>query len=329
VFKNDITDAEMKYADDYFLSLFNNNHGTKQIVVNIFKTIFCGKKLRNIFHFTGDGRNGKSLLFNLLKSIFTDAVEIISGDVLLENSRKGQINTELEKLETILFGYITELKETDESNTTMIKKISGNDPIDCRPLYKTNRTIIPTANLGILTNKLAKFNVEQAILDRNVVCPMNARFDLNSTFESEMLSKNDILFTYIMKIGVITPDIDHDSLTDEMKVAMNDYKEDNVKDYLEQFFTKKFRECSYDNTAPIATKNRTRQKCDEFMVEYKEFLKHNGYGREYDNLNKFIRKVKKSLKLESLSSNSKRYFIGIERRPYDSDYEDEYEEESD
>lgn len=53
-------------------------------MVTIFKSIFSGITFRNIFFFTGDGSNGKSLLFKLLNNIFGKAMDVISNDVLIQ-----------------------------------------------------------------------------------------------------------------------------------------------------------------------------------------------------------------------------------------------------
>lgn len=327
VYKPDITKDEMDYTDNYFKTLFNNNDGTKQIVINILKTIFCGKKMRNMFFYTGSGCNGKSVFFNLLKAIFTGAMSVIGNDVILENKNKSSLNTELEKLETTLFGYITELKEIDELHTTMIKKISGGDPVDCRALFKSNRTIIPTANLSVLTNKMPYFVVEPAILKRMIVIPMNSKFEVNVDFEEEIMSKKDILFTYIMKVGIYTPVLEQEDLTDEMRIAMEEYREDNIKDYLQEFIQKTFKDCEYNNDVALSIKNKTRIKCDQFITEYKAYLKQNGYTKEYDNNVKFIRKMKREYDQDCLRTNNTNYFIGLERIPYNQDENDEYEEE--
>jgi hypothetical protein len=125
-------------------------------------------------------------------------MDVISNDVLIQ--KKGgssSINTELAKLQTTLLGYITELKETDELNTTNVKKISGRDPMDYRGLFNGNKTIIPTTNLCALTNKMPYFEVEKAIMNILVVVPMDNVFEIDPTFEDKMLGKLDLLFTYI------------------------------------------------------------------------------------------------------------------------------------
>ena len=113
-------------------------------VINILKSLLSGDTLRYIFFFTGDGSNGKSLLFKVLISIFKGFMDTIDTKVILETKQSSNLTTEFEKLDKTRLGYITELKSTDTLNTTTIKKITGGDAIDCRGLFKTNKTINST-----------------------------------------------------------------------------------------------------------------------------------------------------------------------------------------
>jgi hypothetical protein len=47
--------------------------------------------------------------------------------------------------------------------------------------------------------ELPKFKVEEAIIDRIVVIPFNNKFEVNITYEYDMLKNIDILFSYILK----------------------------------------------------------------------------------------------------------------------------------
>ena len=322
-FKDDISEEEMNEMDDYFKALFNNNDDTKQIMVTIFKSIFSGVTFRNIFFFTGDGSNGKSLLFKLLGKIFGKAVDVISNDVMIEKKGNSSINTELAKLQTTLLGYITELKERDELNTTMIKKISGGDPIDYRGLFNGNKTIEPTTNLCALTNKMPYFEVEPAIMKRMIVAPMNTVFDIDPTFETKMLGKLDLLFTYIMKQGKIITSIKDSDLTDEMKSAIKDYKEDNVKDYLNDFIKRHYKTVDWNEKEMTKIeKTESRTECDEFLTHYKQYLKENNYKPNYDSKNKFSRNMKKYHSIGTYQSNHKPYYTGFVRK-YGEDEEDD------
>jgi phage/plasmid-associated DNA primase len=327
-FKKEISDEEMTEMDDYFKALFNNNDGTKQIMVTIFKSIFSGVTFRNIFFFTGDGSNGKSLLFKLLNRIFGKAMDIISNDVLIQ--KKGgssSINTELAKLQTTLLGYITELKEIDELNTTNVKKISGGDPMDYRGLFNGNKTIIPTTNLCALTNKMPHFEVEPAIMKRMVVVPMNNVFEIDPNFETKMLGKIDLLFTYIMKQGKIITSIKDSDLTDEMKTAIKDYEEDNFKDYLGDFIKRHYKNVDWNEKEMTKNeKKNARTSCDEFLMHYKQYLKDNNYRHNYDTKNKFSRNMKKYHQKNTYQSHCKPYYTGFVRK-YGEDEEDEEDEE--
>jgi len=329
-FKSDITADELQDMDGYFKALFNNRDDTKQIMVNIIKSIFSGVTFRNIFFFTGDGSNGKSLLFKLLNKIFGKAMDVISNDVIIE--KKGgnsSINTELAKLETTMLGYITELKERDELNTPMIKKISGGDAIDYRGLFQGNKTIEPTSNLCILTNKMPYFEVEPAIMKRMIIAPMDNIFKIDPDFETKMMGKLDLLFTYIMMKGKIITSLKDSDLTDEMLVAISEYGEDNFKDYLGDFIKRNFDKCVYDALAPIKERKATRIAIDEFLVEYKTFLKNNGYRNNMDTKTKFNRNMKKYHGISNRESHHIYYYIGLKRRPLEiiEDEDIEYFEE--
>jgi phage/plasmid-associated DNA primase len=311
-FKKYISEEDYKDMDDYFKALFNNRDDTKQVMINIIKSIFCGITFRNIFFFTGDGCNGKSLLFNLLNKIFGKAMDVISNDVIIE--KKGgasSINTELAKLENTLLGYITELKEIDKLNTTNIKKISGGDPIDYRGLFNGNKTIIPTSNLCVLTNKLPHFEVEPAILKRMIVAPMNNVFEVDPSFQKKMMGKLDLLFTYIMKQGKIINELKDSDLTDEMLIAMEEYKEDNVKDYLGEYITKTYKIVDWSEDFNTIQRKDARIEADTFLTDFKAYLKQNGYRNNNDTKIKFNRNMKKYHSIGTYQSHHTVYFTGI------------------
>ena len=292
-----LDEKQKQFAEKYFLDLFCQNQNIVKCVIDILKSAISGEKLRYIFFCTGSGRNGKSLLFKLLKIIFSKSIDIISELVIINSKNgKSQINTEMEKLDKIRIGYVTELKEEDKLNSDIIKRISGGDDIDLRSLHQTNRTITPTSNLFVLTNELPKFKVEQALIDRIVVIPFKNRFEVNSNYENLMLENINIIFSYIMTEGKI---LDKFNFTNEMLEAKNDYIENNNSDYLKEFietnvsnnigknikreiFRKKYNEWCTEMSYPID--NRTDRLFSRFMTKYGiENASHNGI-RVYKNI---------------------------------------------
>ena len=79
----DLTEPETADIKNYFDDLFCGHEDTTQVVLDILKSAMTGKTLRYIYFLTGEGRNGKSALFNILKSIFKGGMDTISKDAIL------------------------------------------------------------------------------------------------------------------------------------------------------------------------------------------------------------------------------------------------------
>jgi len=200
----------------------------------------------------------------------------------------------MEKLDKCRLAYVSELKTTDKMNETNIKEITGGDPINLRTLQKTDATLIATCCLWILTNELPSFNVEPAIMDRLIIVPFNNKFAIDPKYEKKMIDMIDVLFTYIMKHGVIQHEFD---LTEEMKQSKSDYEEDNKKDYLGDFI---------DDHIIEYTKAMKRE---EFRTLYNEYCKKKGYKIDKSTDASFVRKIQKDYKIEYDKHNKR--FLNI------------------
>ena len=302
---------EENYVKQYFLDLFCGNEGTMQCVIDILKSIFCGKKLRYFFFFVGKGCNGKSLLFKILNEIFSKTMDTIDTKIILETKQSSGLSTEFQKLDKIYLGYITELTESDKLNTKIIKKISGGDPVDYRGLYKDNVTIIPTCNLCALTNELPYFKVEKGITDRLVTIPFNNTFKINDTFETELLERKSHIFSYILKHGNIS---DKFNFTEEMLSVKANYTADNEKvNHLEDFVNK------FYEIVPFVKKEKVER--DILRLQYNNFLKERGEQIDKSTHKRFANMMK-DLQVNIKESNGKTYYIGLIEK-FDLDEEDE------
>lgn len=286
-------------VDKYFNDLFCGNQQTKKAVVSIFKTALQGKPTRYIYIFSGSGSNGKSLLFKLIKKIFSNFVDTISKLVIVK--QKGNytnvLNTEMEKLQHCRIAFTSEFNDDDELNTKSVKEISGGDPIDLRGMRETNKTIVPMPSLFAVTNPLPiiKFShddTDKAIINRLVNVPFNATFENNSSFENEMMELIDVIFDYIMQEGVFFDNITP-LLSEEMIFAKNSYinenKNDELKTYIDSvlidcennaedkpIILDDFRSCFYDYIKnknlryPVITSSKFTRNCKSFGLEIKE-----------------------------------------------------------
>jgi len=286
--------------NQYFLDLFCQKQDMVDTVIDIFKSIFSGRKLRYIFFFTGAGCNGKSLLFKILNKIFSRSMNTIATNVILDLKQNNAITTEFEKLDKCLLGYVTELKETDKLNEKVIKQISGGDAIDLRALFKTNVTIEPTCNLCVLTNELPTFTKEKAIVDRIITIPFLNTFGVDDTFEDKLMAKKDEIFSYIMKRGNI---LDKFNLTEDMISAKNEYVEKNeIIDHLEDFIKDKFDVVPFVKNEKIVN--------NVFVSMYLEWLQM--YKRKDDKTtNKHITRRVKKFGINEKPSNGKHFYTGL------------------
>ena len=283
-----------KFVDKYFNDLFCGNQETKKCVIDILKSCLTGRTLRYIYFLTGVGSNGKSLLLKILRLIFNDAVDTISKLVVVnpKGNHNGVINTELEKLDKCRLGVVSELQNTDELNVTRVKEITGGDNIDFRGLFKTNKTINPTCNMFCATNELPSFKVGTAILNRLIVIPFNNVFEINPNFEDELMNKRDYILSYILCKGELKSNFD---LSEEMKMTMKDYQNENV-DKLKEFTNSKLENCTNDKiNKPI--------KIEEFREQYNIWCKKLSYPLDKRTKTAFT-KALKSFDYECKESHS-------------------------
>lgn len=288
------------FVRKYFMDLFSHKADTVQTVLDILKSIFAGVRTRYIYFFTGEGCNGKSLLFKVLESIFKKAMDTIDKNVIIDNKISSQLTTQFEKLDKCRLGYVTELKSEMKLNETIIKQISGGDKIDFRGLFKANTTINPTCNLCVLTNEMPIIKIEKAIVDRLIKIPFLNTFEVNTSFETQLLARKDDIFSFIMKYGIIR---DKFNLTEDMI----DSKMETVEDNTEIDSLQKFIEATY-TIVPFVKKEKVPR--DTFRDGYNAFLKNKGFPMNKTTDVKFTRDIKK-YSIGVKESNGKTFYTGL------------------
>lgn len=261
-----------KYAEKYFMDLFCGNASITQTFLDAIKTCLQGFPVKNLFIAIGpNGNNGKSFLFNLLKTIFGKAFDIVSPDIIIKNRSGGSnINTQFEKTEQCRVAFTTEPDKGDVLNMKDIKKISGKDGIDLRALWATNRTIFATCCLWMLTN----------VLPTLCLFPFNNSFEENPDFEDEIKTKYNEIFNYLMKKGRVCSKIE---MTPEMIAIKEKYINDNDRDTLRDFIKEK--------TIKTEGKKITR---DDMRKRFNEYCQAHGFSNETRNWspNKFTSALK-------------------------------------
>jgi P4 family phage/plasmid primase-like protien len=298
---------QINYANQYFLSLFNNNEITKQAFLDLIKSSLIGIPLRYIFFFLGSGSNGKSLLFELLSFGLSKVIDTISKDVVIKKKSNSHLNTEIEKLDKARLCYTSELKEDDLMNEPLIKQITGSDKLNLRTLNKTDYSIQPTCSICVITNKMPKIDVEPAISKRLIMFPMKNKFETNSKFKDELFANKDVIFSYILQYGNIRDEL---ILSQEMMYSKDDIINDNKFDPLEDYFNEK-----------LIKNTNSKIKRDDVISRYNIWCKEKDYKLNQTTPQKFSRMMKEKFGIEAIGSNGVQFYKGIAWNYNEVEYE--------
>lgn len=303
-----LEEFDESFADKYFNDLFCNKKDLIQVVLNIVKSCLVGKPLRYIFFLTGDGNNGKSLFFELLKMIFGNFIDTISRSVLLTTKATTHLSTEFEKLGICRIGYISEMSNKDELNVPIVKQITGDSIVNVRGICKTDETLQIITNLFCLTNQMPKIEIGKAINNRLVIIPFLNSFELNDEYKPILFLEKNNIFNYIMKYGKVQTKFD---FTEDMLNSKQECIEDNTQDELQTFIDEK---C---NLSPGEFINGIYQQGkkilrNEFIKAYNDWLIKNHKDKDKRTTNKFTREMRSTYKINSKESHNKVFYLDIE-----------------
>jgi P4 family phage/plasmid primase-like protien len=180
---NDLTtnDDTYKIVDKFFLDIATG-HEAKKIYLQKIMGYFLSGNVdmgRTFYIFYGEGRNGKSAVFEILSSVMMHYVKSIEASIIIKRGKKnaGQASPELEVLDYGLrLALLSETDEGEQLNESLIKSISGHDPITYRPLYGKNKNFYCEAKLCMLTNNKPYFKLSQSMIDRLRFLEFKSRF---------------------------------------------------------------------------------------------------------------------------------------------------------
>ena len=129
------------------------------------------------FIFGGSGSNGKSVLTNTLNIFLNDLSATLSEDALAQKMVEGAPNPSMVQARDARVVFVNESKKRTEFNLSLIKKISGEDPIKIRTLYAETIEFMAHFKLIFVTNpKLDMGWDEHAMRRRARVIPFNVTF---------------------------------------------------------------------------------------------------------------------------------------------------------
>ena len=191
------TDEEYKLVDKFFSDICSGYEPKKDYLQKILGYFLTGSVPlgRCFFIFFGNGKNGKSALVEIIQGIMGSFFcKTIDTSVIIKKGKKnaGQASPEIEVLDYGLrLGLLSETDDGDKLNESLIKNITGYDPISYRPLYGKQKDFKTETKLCMLTNNKPYFKLSTSMVDRLRFIDFKSRFLNDNELKNEKAIKED------------------------------------------------------------------------------------------------------------------------------------------
>lgn len=127
----------------------------------------------------GDGANGKSVLLKTLKNLVGSYGINLRAETLM-TSQLAQASNEIARLTGARVATVSEVGNKNRLNESLLKDITGGDPVTARYLYKEAFDFYPQAKIWMQGNYLPDIRgQDHGIWRRVLIIPFRRQFDKN------------------------------------------------------------------------------------------------------------------------------------------------------
>lgn len=284
-----IMNTDFTSIEKFYLDICDGDQDLLRFKQKMFGYMLTGETdARCVFIAWGkEGKNGKSTVWDtILKQILGEFWVACGEDVFFQTRRNGGATPELIPLIGARVAVMSENEEKQKLQSSRIKRLTGNDTMDARPLYREKITFKPVCKCVILTNEKPDFDInDQAMIDRVRFIPYKHRFESSNTQSViEFIQKNiDLFFSWFVEGSI---KYYKDRKLDKTEVEMTEMKEYiNEQDSVTQYIQ--------DN---CEIEEKTCAKFSSLFTQYK------GYCENYSIAP--LTKMKFSRKLENMFGKS-------------------------
>jgi P4 family phage/plasmid primase-like protien len=201
-FNNLIKNEDYKIVDKFFLDICSGSNSKKNYLQKIFGSVLTGdtQRSRVFYIFYGLGSNGKSACIEVLQEIMGYFSKACPNSIILKRGKKseGTASPEIAVLDYgTRLGLLSEIGDDEILNEEMLKRITGHDKIEYRPLYSKVKEFQCESNIIMITNNKPYFNLSPSMVDRIRYIEFKSRFIIKK--ENEALKENE----YIRDVDLI------------------------------------------------------------------------------------------------------------------------------
>ena len=274
--KDEITNEYIDELNEILNNIFINDN-RRNYFLNLTAELLHGGNIKEIFQiWTGTGRNGKGLFMKYLQSALGSY--FYSSDVSFLTQKAGKIgsaNSELAQSRGVRIWSFTEPAQGAKLNNSLMKSITGDDPISTRQLFQKSFCFLPQFTPIIQCNTTFGLQdvADKSIPDRLQFIKFNTRFVDNPTKSYERLKLTGIKSNeYANKIngclmfllldrwkGLSKVNFEYDK-PDEIKEDKQEFIDDN--DDIKQFLV---------DTYEITDSDDNFMKAKEMYDTYKDY----------------------------------------------------------
>lgn len=152
------------------------NAEIRDILWQIMGSCLVGRILENVFIWTGEGRNGKSVSTDLLKSVLGQFA-YRGDDATIQRDNGSATNQAVANMRNKRLTLFAEPHEGCKLKTSILKDLTGSSETHARALYATNTSIRLTHKLLIECNGGVNYDkVDQAIEKRTIIVAFPSLF---------------------------------------------------------------------------------------------------------------------------------------------------------
>ena len=171
--------AKAERWERFLFEVFQDDHEIVEFVKRLVGYTLTGLTREQVFVFChGTGRNGKSTMFEILRSLLGDYAKNTAFSTFTRERGKNGHEDDLMNLEGARIVTAVESKTVTQLAEDTLKTIAGTDPITGSRKNEKTRTYIPTFKVWLAANNLPKVkDVTEGFWRKVVLLPFDVSFD--------------------------------------------------------------------------------------------------------------------------------------------------------
>ena len=294
--------------EQFLNEIFGDNDDIKKYIQKAVGYTLTGKNHEKAFFILyGSGDNGKSVFLDTIGYIMGDYYKKASFDTFTTKGKDKSVRNDLANLRGARIVVASETVEGDRLDESLIKDITGGEPITCRFLYAEDFQYVPEFKLWFSTNHKPRVRD-----DSNGMWNRIKLIPFTKTIPKEQQDKNLIDKLKAEASGILNWCLEGLALYLKEGLAEPRLIKDKVQEYREENDTFG---CFLKETCTVNPKGRViRKALFEAFQDWCEKTK--SYPRGMGKIT-FYRKVR-DRGFGEIKSNGERYFTGLEFKKHEA-----------